>query len=96
MAKARLALLPWFAAYAGQLEVVQALAARKALIPMAILDAENKHGFTPMALAAYAGQLEMVRDLAGRTANLDAENQHGFTPMTLAAYAGQLDLLQWL
>ena len=32
------------------------------------LDAENKHGVPPAALAAYAGQLEVVQALAARNA----------------------------
>ena len=60
------------------------------------IDAQNKHGNTPLHVACEWGWLEIVNFLVVSECNLNVINNYGHTPLTLAIKHSRLEIFKFL
>jgi ankyrin repeat protein len=77
------------AAWAGQMDIVQKLVAKGAVV-------DNKPGWTPLHYAASKGQLDMIRYLLRLNADIDAGSPNESTPLMMAAGYGSPEAVKLL
>ncbi len=79
-----------YAAYNGQLEMVQFLIASEANI-----HAQAQDGVTPLHFAAFYGHLDTAKFLVEKGANINVEDNYKNTPMGLAIAQNRQDIIEF-